>query len=106
MVLFSGIIGNCDMAVLPFVVLSRCRKLWGADRLLWMAKTGSLDSDFVRDGPGGVAALNVVWFLSSGFVRLNDVAMDILGTILVMMGSVTWLWMQFQLSVGSMMWQQ
>jgi hypothetical protein len=44
------------MAALAFVVLSRCGRLWGADRSLGMAETGSLGLVFMKEGIGGVAA--------------------------------------------------
>jgi hypothetical protein len=48
-----------------------------------MAEKRSCGSDSMRDGTGGVAALNARSVLSLGFVGLDDVSMGIPGTFSV-----------------------
>lgn len=57
---FSGIVRDCDMAALTFVVLSMYRGLWEVDRLSWMVEKGFGGSNSVKGGVGDASALNVM----------------------------------------------
>jgi hypothetical protein len=48
-----------------------------------MAEKGSCGSDYMRDGTGGVVALNMRSVLSSGFAGLDDMSMGTPGAFLV-----------------------
>ena len=85
-VLFLGIVGDCEVVTLVSVAFSSCGGLWEVDRVFGMGEKGSCGSDSVNSGAGGVSALNVTCFSSSGFVGLDDMAMDVLGAFSVIDG--------------------
>ena len=85
-VLFSGIVGDCEVVTLVSMAFSSCGGLWEVDKVFWMGEKGSCGSDSMNSGAGGMSALNATCFLSSGFVGLNDVAMDILRAFSVING--------------------
>ena len=71
------------MVTLVSMAFSSCGGLWEVDRVFGMGEKGSCGSDSVNSGAGGMSALNVTCFSSLGFVRLDDVAMDVLGAFSV-----------------------
>ena len=64
-----------------------CGGLWEVNRVFDdVAEKGSSSSNSVRDDADWVAASKVMWFLCSGLVRFDDMAMDAPGVFLVING--------------------
>jgi hypothetical protein len=60
--------------------------LWKVDKVFNMAEKGFDGLNSIKGGTGGMSALNVTCFLSLGLIRLDDVAMEVLGAFLIIDG--------------------
>jgi hypothetical protein len=62
------------------------RGLWEVNKVFDVAEKGFGNSNSIKGGAGGMSALNATCFLSSGFVRPDDVAMVVPGMFSVING--------------------
>jgi hypothetical protein len=76
--------GSIEMA--GKVVPDTVGRLWEVDKVFAVAEKGFVNSNSIKGGAGGMSALNATCFLSSGFVRLDNVAMVVPGMFSVIDG--------------------